>query len=154
MTNHLKEVLAQLVSKASAKSALAMVSSLWVALYPNESLRGLVIATIATLALDTFTGVWASYAEGSKVTSKKFGKVLVKFIVYLTFPATLHYAVRSIGHSELAVWATNLMLVFVVSTELLSIFENLDRGGIMTVPKPIRDLIRGKIAEASEQVKR
>ena len=73
--------------------------------------------------LDLFTGMWASWKRGQRITSDRFGKTLSKTIVYLL-------AILAAFVAETFVLGGVLPLVKVVSgliasTELLSAYENL-----------------------------
>lgn len=94
------------------------------------------IAFILLLFLEFFTGIRASLKEGKKIYSKRFGRVVLKLLVY-----TVLIGVINIFRTELEVpsffevsvniysWIYYAALNLIVIQLILSVFENLSRLG-------------------------
>lgn len=94
------------------------------------------MAFILLLILEFFTGIRASLKEGNKIYSKKFGRVILKLIIY-----TVLIGVINIFRTRLEVptifevsiniysWIYYAALNLIVIQLILSVFENLSRLG-------------------------
>lgn len=90
----------------------------------NEGL----MAVLMLVLLDTLMGVFAAYRCGEGVTSRKFGRVIVKGIVYFTAISAGFFADQTIPFN--IVEAT--MIGFIGVTEFISIIETMGKLGYQT----------------------
>lgn len=94
------------------------------------------IAFILLLILEFFTGIRASLKEGKKIYSKKFGRVILKLLIYTTLIGVINiFRTRYVQPSFFDIEINLYSMIYYISLNLiviqliLSVFENLSRLG-------------------------
>tara|TARA_R110000803_G_scaffold136813_1_gene203757 strand:- start:12625 stop:13197 length:573 start_codon:yes stop_codon:yes gene_type:complete len=94
------------------------------------------LAFILLLILEFFTGISASIKEGSKIQSKRFGRVILKLMTYTILIGVINIFRTRLASPNLLSYEVNVYsIIFYVSLNLifiqliLSVFENLSRLG-------------------------
>lgn len=121
----MKEILRRLFDYVEVKLLLA---HFFVFLSWSFDGKTQIIYTVYSLiALDTVTGIWAVFRiEGVKgLSSRKFFRAPMKFVVYLTFL----YVSRAVDKGLPVNLAAPIMDAFLVTTEAVSILENFSKLG-------------------------
>lgn len=77
--------------------------------------------------IDSFTGVAAAINIKQKISSRRFFRTGYKLLLYFSLIIAAHQLVRITGLIE---WVETFMVLFLASTELLSIIENAHKLGI------------------------
>lgn len=98
---------------------------------------------IILVVLDSVTGVWGAKVAGHVISSKKFITTVPKMLRYLVFIIAAHMLQEAIS---LEMYIENIVIVFLATTEFISIAENLGKAG-MPVPKALLNKVhelRGK----------
>ena len=88
---------------------------------------------IALVIIDAITGVWAAREAGETISSKRFAKTAPKLLRYLFFIAAAHLLAETI---QLELYIENAVIIFIATTEFISIAENLGKAG-MPIPKKL-----------------
>lgn len=101
-----------------------------------------IIAILMLIMFDTVFGVAATYYEGSPITSRRFGRVVVKGMVYFSSISAAYFADLTIPYDF--VQAT--MIAFVGLTEFISILENIGRMGYET-PKKLLNQLNNRVSK-------
>ncbi len=99
-----------------------------------------IIAILMLIMFDTVLGIAATYYEGNPITSRRFGRVVVKGMVYFSSISAAYFADLTIPYDF--VQAT--MIAFVGLTEFISILENIGRMGYET-PKKLLNQLNNKV---------
>lgn len=94
------------------------------------------IAIAMLMLMDTILGVSAAWYEGKIITSRAFGRVVVKGLVYFTAISAGYFADSTIPLNFIQA----AMVGFVGVTEFISILENVGRHGYQTPKKLLNDL--------------
>jgi len=79
---------------------------------------------IVLIGIDLFTGVYASYKEGQKITARKMGKTLEKFLFYTIAIIAAYILQRIANDGDLL---PRIVALYIGAIELKSIFENIKR---------------------------
>lgn len=94
------------------------------------------LSFIMLLGLEFFTGIKASIREGKNINSKKFGRVILKLIIYTLLIGAVHIFKTRLEVPEffgnqinIYSWVYYIIINLVVLQLLLSVFENLNRLG-------------------------
>lgn len=94
------------------------------------------IAFILLLFMEFLTGIKASVKEGVKIQSKRFGRVILKLLIYTiligivhTFRARLEMPSFLGSRVNIYSWIYFLTINLIVLQLILSVFENLNRLG-------------------------
>jgi len=94
------------------------------------------LAFIILLFLEFFTGMRASLKEGEKIQSKRFGRVILKLIIYTTLIGVINiFRTRLDTHVAFGFEINIYSLIYYAALNLivvqliLSVFENLSRLG-------------------------
>lgn len=100
------------------------------------------LAFVILLIIEFFTGIKASIVEGKKIYSKRFGRVILKLIIYTALIGVIHsFKMRldapSIFGYEINIYAViyYASLNLIVIQLILSVFENLSRLGFEETSK-------------------
>jgi len=101
-----------------------------------------IIAILMLIVFDTVLGVTATYYENNPITSRRFGRVVVKGMVYFSSISAAYFADLTIPYDF--VQAT--MIAFVGLTEFISILENIGRMGYAT-PKKLLNQLNNKVSK-------
>lgn len=137
-------VATMVASSAPLKWATAALGAVVAYVLPTGALVDMAIASGVFIALDTLTGMMASKEEGEPISSAKFSRLLTKLIGYSVVVIVASLAARNIpGFGELAPAATGAVLTLTITTEGISILENLDRMGVK-FPRFISDALKGQ----------
>lgn len=104
----------------------------------NEAL----IAIVMLIIFDTMLGVSATVSEGDPITSRRFGRVVIKGMVYFSSISAAYFADATIPYDFIQ--AT--MIGFVGLTEFISILENMGRLGYQT-PKKLLNTLRDRVGK-------
>ena len=133
--NYLIEKLATLIEVTTLKflttGAVAFVTFFFGSIY-NEAL----LAILMLLVFDTILGIAASVFEGRGITSRRFGRSLIKGIVYFTAISAGYFADQTIPYALIE----STMIAFIGVTEFISILENMGRLGYKTPKKLLNQL--------------
>ena len=99
-----------------------------------------VLAILFVLVVDTISGLIASLLEGKKITSAKLSRFAVK--VFLYFGGVI--ALKSVENAFPIVGGhlVRAYALFVIVTEVLSFFENIERSGIKPSLKKAKKYIK------------
>jgi len=149
---HVFKSTAQVVSPAWWKWVVAVAAGLLAELHPVEAVRTAVITAVMLLLVDTVTGIYAAIVTGKALSSAKFGRVIAKSFVYMVFPAVISYGFTAVGLAGLASPGATAVATLAVCTEMVSITENIERAGIMKVPKWIKRLLSERIVDIKEKM--
>lgn len=95
-----------------------------------------IVAVGMLVLIDTVLGVAATYFEGKPITSRRFGRILVKGTVYFSAISAAYFADLTIPFDFIQA----SMLGFVGITEFISILENVGRLGYQTPKKLLNQL--------------
>jgi hypothetical protein len=94
------------------------------------------VAFIILLGLEFITGIKASIREGKKIQSKRFGRVILKLMIYTLLIGAVHiFKTRLdtpvvLGNSiNIYSWIYFIIINLVILQLLMSVFENLNRLG-------------------------
>ena len=128
----------QVIDPTVAKVCLAALLSITF-FFGNLYTQGL-IAIVMLLVFDTVLGVAATYHEQQPITSRKFGRVILKGIIYLSSISAAYFADLTIPYDFIQ--AT--MIAFVGMTEFVSVLENIGRLGFST-PKKLLNQLNNRI---------
>jgi len=117
--------------------AISMFIKKWV------GLEGVVFATFLALIIFEFiTGIRASLKEGNKIESKRFGRVILKMLIYTTMIGMLNVfknnlSVPSIFGYEFNVFELvyNIVVYGILLQLFISVLENLSRLGYKETSK-------------------
>lgn len=88
---------------------------------------------IVLVVIDSMTGIWAARETGETISSKKFITTVPKLLRYLIFIAVGHLLQTTIPFN---LYIENIIIVFLATTEFISITENLGKAG-MPIPKKL-----------------
>lgn len=91
----------------------------------------LIAIVIILVVIDAFTGVWGARESGECVSSRKFIRSVPKLLRYLVFIVAGHLLQMAI---PVNLYIENVVIVFLATTEFISIAENLAKAG-MPIPK-------------------
>jgi phage-related holin len=139
-----KFMLAGITDESWLKVLIGLSTGLLNYLLPTSATQQMVMAAAILIMLDTFTGVMASESTGKAITSAKFGRVIVKFIGYAIAVSVVGLAANTVpGGKPAHEFLTSTLIAFIICTEGISIFENLDRMGV-PLPKSIVKWLRGR----------
>ena len=83
--------------------------------------------------IDTFTGVWGARSCGETISSKAFIRSVPKLLRYLIFVVAGHMLQMAI---PINLYIENVVVVFLATTEFISIAENLGKAG-MPIPRKL-----------------
>ena len=132
----------------------ALVAVLLDYLLPAQASRDLALAAGGLIVLDTFTGLWAAFVSGRKISSAKFSRVLTKLFGYGSVVVVCGVATRAVpGALGFQPTALAAVLGFVALTEGISILENVGRMGVKTPPffkKWLRERLKDRPSAGSE----
>lgn len=92
---------------------------------------------VALVVIDSFTGVWGAKISGEVISSKRFILTVPKLLRYLIFIVAGHL-LQSVIPFEM--YVENVVIIFLATTEFISIAENLGKAG-MPVPKKLLNKI-------------
>lgn len=99
-------------------------------------------------SIDFITGVMVGFFA-SELSSRKMFRTSYKFLIYSLLAISAHQMTRYSGHFE---WVEDGVVLFVASTELLSIIENTHKLGVpmpMWIKKRLLSIIEnGNLTEA------
>lgn len=96
----------------------------------TDVLRASFLGMLTLVALDTVTGVLAARLTGTKITSAKFGRLLVKILAYCS--VLLVVAIVGKNIAGLGQWhgpTCTAVLTAIILTESISIIENVNLMG-------------------------
>lgn len=110
---------------------LAILSFLFGNLYSDA-----LTAIVMLMVFDTVLGVVAAYATNEPITSRRFGRSVVKGIIYMTSISAGYFADLTIPYA----FIQSTMIGFVGVTEFISILENIGRLGYKTPKKLLNSL--------------
>lgn len=114
---------------------------------PSEALRQIAIGAGVMIALDTALGVLSAVVNGEKLSSRKFGRVMVKSLGYLIVVLACATATRSVaGLSQLQEPTITGVLALVLATEFTSLLEHAQKLGL-PLPEKLRSLLAGSEPE-------
>lgn len=146
MTNYFKqqdtmELCIQLFSGYKMKSILAF---LFVALSFgfDELHTKALIALMILLWADSLSAMFVAYKTGQVISSAKFFRTPIKIAIYYGLIYFMH--ITEYGFPEQVRYLDDMMIVFALSTEMLSILENVEKLGYPVPNKIIRVLINLK----------
>lgn len=135
--NYLQHYIAQLSGSPVVKAMLAAVVALGELLFPDKVQVSTGLTVLAVLiCADAATGIAASLKESVKLTSRGFGRTVVKLLVYSSVLLVAGSASKVLTtDQELRKMLIGLVFTWCVGTESISILENAKRLGL---PVPAR----------------
>lgn len=113
------------------------------------------------VALDTITGIWAAFLK-NKISSKTFGKVITKLIVYgialIVSHSLINYQISE-SKNELFGWIDSLVYAAIMVREAISVFENLGKISPGLIPSWILKKLKdfdddGEVNNSTQQDKK
>ena len=87
-------------------------------------IKWLLVGAIGLIVLDTITGLWKAKKRNLPITSKRFGHVVSKFVLYQVAIISAYIVELMVGQSDYLPIA-RIVTVGIALTELKSILENL-----------------------------
>ena len=103
----------------------------------------LLVGAGGLIVLDTVTGFWAAKQNGDPISSAKLSRVLTKLLGYgaviIVASVVVHAVPHAVGWSDITAAS---VLTLVITTEAISILENVRKMGIQ-LPAPIQKLLAG-----------
>lgn len=102
----------------------------------GEVYHDAIVAIVMLMTIDTILGMAAALKENQALTSRRFGRAVVKGIVYLTAVSAGYFADLTIPYN----FIQSTMVGFVGVTEFISILENMGRLGYKTPKKLLNQL--------------
>lgn len=106
--------------------------------------RPLLVAIFMLILFDFFTGVWAANQTGESIKSSKIFRTAWKFVLYFMVVSAGYFAELVIGYD---LFIAKTIMIFLALTELISIFENAEKGGYnmpTQLYQKLKDLIKLK----------
>ncbi len=94
-----------------------------------------ILAVLMLMVFDTLLGAYIGWQEGN-FTSRKFGRVLQKGVIYFMSISAGYFADLTTGISIIQ----STMIAFIGVTEFISILENMGRMGFQTPKKLLNQL--------------
>ena len=146
-------ITASVASPPAWKWFVAASAALLAQLHPTEGVRTAVITCLCLLAVDTVLGIYAAITTGEPIKSAKFSRVLAKSFVYLFFPAVAFYALKAVALGDLSAAAATAIAMLAVTTEFISIIENIERSKLMPIPEWLTAIVKGRLQELQEKPK-
>lgn len=137
------EYIYAMCSNLAVKCAVTLFGIL-VQFHFGDISRPLLSALFMLIIFDFLTGIWAANQTGEKIKSAKIFRTAWKFVLYFMVVSAGYFTELVIG-SDLFISKT--IMIFLAITELISIFENTEKGGY---PMPnglfnkLKDLIKKK----------
>ena len=116
---------------------LVSVGAVGVAVLLGEDLHRAAGAVTILIVIDTLTAVWAEKKTGEDITYRRFATVMPKILRYGLFLVAAHQVQSLIGFD---VYVEDVVVVFLATTEFISIAENLAKLG-MPVPAKLLNKI-------------
>jgi len=142
-----------------------LFADLWLPKISEAALEGLLryflpgvsqdIATGAAIliGLDTVTGCWAAFVSGKTISSARFARVLTKLLGYGSVVVVCAVAAHTIsGATDVQAIAVSGVLGYVITTEGISILENVGHMGVKA-PPALMAWLRQRVIEANEEKK-
>jgi phage-related holin len=104
-----------------------------------QDLATLIPVLLVFLTVDFFTGIYASCKLGVKIESHKLRKSIEKFVLY-----SVSVILALIFQTEFFEWANLARIVagFIVSVELFSIYENVQKVTGLNINSRVKSLIQ------------
>jgi len=93
----------------------------------------LIAVVIVLVVIDAFAGVWGARESGECISSKRFIKTVPKLLRYLIFVVAGHMLQVAI---PVNLYIENIVVIFLATTEFISIAENLGKAG-MPIPRKL-----------------
>ena len=126
----------------------ALISLVFTAswLFPAPNTHPGMAVALALLLLDTLTGAVAAVVTGHGLSSRRFGRVIIKFFGYSILIMVAHLVPVALWKDAEAVSVT-IALGLIVTTEATSVLENLRKMG---VPIPLQIIALLKDARPSQ----
>ena len=139
-----KFMLAGITDESWMKFLIGLSTAIVNYLLPTSATQQMVMAAAGLIILDTLTGVMASAYTGKAITSAKFSRVVVKLVGYAIAVTVVGLAANTIpGGKSAHEFLSNMLVVFIVCTEAISILENLDKMGV-NLPKGVVKWLRDR----------
>lgn len=104
----------------------------------------LLVAVFMLISFDFFTGVLGAIRQKEKITSRRIFDTALKYVLYFTAISAGYFTELVIG-TELFIAKT--IMIFLATTELISILENINKAGYPTpahLIKKLKDLLKSK----------
>lgn len=117
--------------------------------FPTPLLRETAVVAIATVAVDTITGVMAAWQAGT-ISSRGFARVLMKMVGYGSVCFVASVATRYVpGMTDMHAFGVGAALGVILLTELISITENVHRMGV-ELPFGLTDILRDRLSSRQQ----
>lgn len=106
--------------------------------------RPLLSALFMLIIFDFLTGVGAAHITGESIKSAKIFRTAWKFVLYFVVVSAGYFTEVVIGYD---LFISKTILIFLALTELISIFENVQKGGYdmpTSLIAKLKDLVKKK----------
>lgn len=123
---------------------LGAIAGILIQFHFGDISRPLLSALFMLIIFDFITGVWAAKVSGENIKSAKIFRTAWKFVLYFMVVSAGYFTEVVIGAD---IFISKTIMIFLALTELISIFENTEKGGY---PMPnglfnkLKDLVKKK----------
>ena len=114
-------------------------------------IQWLILGVIAFIGIDTITGIWKAKNAGESITSKKFGHIISKFVLYNLAILSAFILQQMIGVDSFHI--AQIVTVSISLTELKSIAENVNAVTGIDVWDSILNYIKRNDNEITSAIK-
>lgn len=138
-----KEYLTAACDNILAK-CLSVLAGILVQFHFGEISHSLLTALFMLIVFDFITGVWASKQVKEDIKSGKIFRTAWKFVLYFMVVSAGYFTELVIGTD---LFISKTIMIFLAVTELISIFENTEKGGYpmpTNLIKKLKELISKK----------
>lgn len=122
----------------------------FVSFFLSPAIQSLFYGLMTLVVFDFVTGLWASIKTGKAIRSTRMIKSAFKLLIYCIMLSTGHLLDTSIGIDVLGVNLERIFLIFIMTTEAISVLENVGNMGfpvpayVVKYLKGVRDIDRTK----------
>lgn len=127
-----------------AVKCISVLAAILVQFHFGDLSHKLLSALFMLMVFDFITGVWASNQAGESIKSAKIFRTAWKFVLYFMAVSAGYFTELVIG-TDLFIAKT--IMIFLAVTELISIFENIEKGGYpmpTNLIKKLKELVSKK----------
>lgn len=116
---------------------IGVLSAILVEFHFGDLSPKLLTALFMLIFFDFITGIWSANKTGEKIKSSKIFRTAWKLVLYFMVVSAGYFAELIIGTDLFIAKST---MIFLALTELISIFENMEKGGYPMPSKIYRQL--------------
>jgi phage-related holin len=112
---------------------------------PTSASREAAIGAFALLIADTLTGFVAAWQSGEKISSARFGRVLVKILGYGSVLVVSAVVANNLtGLDSLETMGAMAILTLIITTEAISVLENVHKMGVR-LPFGLSEILKARL---------